>query len=60
MLLLHLLVFSLQSKSPPLPLFRDGLNEQHKNYELEFCFSIFAKFALNFGKNELDNMNVNI
>ena len=46
MRLLHLLVFSLQSKSPRLPLFRDGLNEQHKNYELEFF--IFANFALAF------------
>ena len=32
----HLLVFLPLSKSPPFPLFRDGLNEQPKNYELVF------------------------
>ena len=40
----HLLVFLPPSKSPPFPLFRDGLNEQPKNYEFAFFNFFFWVF----------------
>ena len=53
----HLLVFLPLSKSPPFPLFRDGLNEQPKNYELVFFIYFISFFFFFTFPIQLDRLN---